>query len=226
MDGGAWWATDHGVAKSRTRLSNFTFTFKDWVKQQEKLLSNWFVQLVLVLRCPHPSLWCIKMTVLILTMLGIMTQVARYKLRAQYVLSVREACLISQTPPLPVSKYAEVGFLRARLALCFLMVPLLPITTLCSHGAHPDSPTWSSPRQAQPGSPGTQRSSRAAGSRVARSPVISPSSSRAWSLLALFHSLLSFSAFLGAFLLPPSASYSCSQFVRKWGKLGPWDIVG
>ena len=27
MDGGAWWATVHGVAKSWTRLSNFTFTF-------------------------------------------------------------------------------------------------------------------------------------------------------------------------------------------------------
>ena len=27
MDGGAWWATVHGVAKSRTRLSNFPFTF-------------------------------------------------------------------------------------------------------------------------------------------------------------------------------------------------------
>ena len=27
MDGGAWWATVHGVTKSRTRLSNFTFTF-------------------------------------------------------------------------------------------------------------------------------------------------------------------------------------------------------
>ena len=25
MDGGAWWATVHGVANSRTRLSNFTF---------------------------------------------------------------------------------------------------------------------------------------------------------------------------------------------------------
>ena len=24
MDGGTWWATVHGVAKSRTRLSNFT----------------------------------------------------------------------------------------------------------------------------------------------------------------------------------------------------------
>ena len=26
-DGGAWWATVHGVAKSWTRLSNFTLTF-------------------------------------------------------------------------------------------------------------------------------------------------------------------------------------------------------
>ena len=27
MDGGAWWATVHGVAKSRTQLSDFTFHF-------------------------------------------------------------------------------------------------------------------------------------------------------------------------------------------------------
>ena len=27
MDGGAWWAAVHGVAKSQARLSNFTFTF-------------------------------------------------------------------------------------------------------------------------------------------------------------------------------------------------------
>ena len=26
MDGGAWWAAVHGVAKSQTRLSDFTFT--------------------------------------------------------------------------------------------------------------------------------------------------------------------------------------------------------
>ena len=36
MDGGAWWAAVHGVEESRTRLSNFTFTFhfhaleKEW----------------------------------------------------------------------------------------------------------------------------------------------------------------------------------------------------
>ena len=28
MDGGAWWATVHGVAKSQTQLSNFTFFSK------------------------------------------------------------------------------------------------------------------------------------------------------------------------------------------------------
>ena len=27
MDGGAWWAAVHGVGKSRTQLSDFTFTF-------------------------------------------------------------------------------------------------------------------------------------------------------------------------------------------------------
>ena len=28
MDGGAWWATVHGVTKSRTRLSDLTFTLQ------------------------------------------------------------------------------------------------------------------------------------------------------------------------------------------------------
>ena len=27
MDGGAWWAAVHGIEKSRTQLSDFTFTF-------------------------------------------------------------------------------------------------------------------------------------------------------------------------------------------------------
>ena len=30
MDGGAWWAAVHGVAKSRAQLSDFTFTFMHW----------------------------------------------------------------------------------------------------------------------------------------------------------------------------------------------------
>ena len=33
MDGGAWWATVHGVAKSRTQMSKFTLclSFEKWV---------------------------------------------------------------------------------------------------------------------------------------------------------------------------------------------------
>ena len=35
LDGGAWWAAVYGVAKSRTRLSNFTFifTFMHWKRK-------------------------------------------------------------------------------------------------------------------------------------------------------------------------------------------------
>ena len=43
MDGGAWWATVHGVAKSRTRLSNFTslgifilFLISSVIQEQKK----------------------------------------------------------------------------------------------------------------------------------------------------------------------------------------------
>ena len=32
MDGGAWWAKVHGVAKSRTQLSDFTVTFQFYIK--------------------------------------------------------------------------------------------------------------------------------------------------------------------------------------------------
>ena len=35
MDGGAWWAAGHGVAKSRTWLSDFTFTFHFHVLEKE-----------------------------------------------------------------------------------------------------------------------------------------------------------------------------------------------
>ena len=35
MDGGAWWAAVHGVTKSWTRLSNFTFTFYFHVLEKE-----------------------------------------------------------------------------------------------------------------------------------------------------------------------------------------------
>ena len=35
MDGGAWWAAVHGVTRSRTRLSNFTFTFHSHALEKE-----------------------------------------------------------------------------------------------------------------------------------------------------------------------------------------------
>ena len=35
MDGGAWWAAVHGVAKSQTRLSNFTFIFQFHTLEKE-----------------------------------------------------------------------------------------------------------------------------------------------------------------------------------------------
>jgi len=36
MDGGAWWAAVHGVVKSRTRLSDFTFTLTFHFHAMEK----------------------------------------------------------------------------------------------------------------------------------------------------------------------------------------------
>ena len=41
MDGGAWWATVHGVAKSWTQLSDFTFTFHFSIDLE--LLFNTFI---------------------------------------------------------------------------------------------------------------------------------------------------------------------------------------
>ena len=35
MDGGAWWATVHGVPTSRSRLSDFTFTFHFHAMEKE-----------------------------------------------------------------------------------------------------------------------------------------------------------------------------------------------
>ena len=35
MDGGAWWAAVHGVAKSQARLSDFTFTFHFHALEEE-----------------------------------------------------------------------------------------------------------------------------------------------------------------------------------------------
>ena len=36
MDGGAWWAAVHGVAKNQARLSDFTFTLHFHALEKEK----------------------------------------------------------------------------------------------------------------------------------------------------------------------------------------------
>ena len=45
MDGGAWWATVHGVAKSWTQLSDFTFTFHFSI-DLELLLNTFILNLI------------------------------------------------------------------------------------------------------------------------------------------------------------------------------------
>ena len=48
MDGGAWWATVHGVAKSRTQLSDFIFTFHFHALEKEMTTHSsvlaWIIQ--------------------------------------------------------------------------------------------------------------------------------------------------------------------------------------
>ena len=41
MDGGAWWATVHGVSKSQTRLSDFTLRdCESFLVQEEQTLEK------------------------------------------------------------------------------------------------------------------------------------------------------------------------------------------
>ena len=40
MDGGAWWATVHGVTKSRTRLRDFTFRHKLFKKNEKPTVNS------------------------------------------------------------------------------------------------------------------------------------------------------------------------------------------
>ena len=40
MDGGAWWAAVYGVAKSQTRLSDFTFTFHFHALEKETAIHS------------------------------------------------------------------------------------------------------------------------------------------------------------------------------------------
>ena len=41
MNGGAWWAAVHGVAGSRTRLSDFIFTFHFHALEKEMVTYIW-----------------------------------------------------------------------------------------------------------------------------------------------------------------------------------------
>ena len=53
MDGGAWWAAVHGVARSRTRLSDFTFTFHFHALEKEMATHS----SVLAWRVPGGACW-------------------------------------------------------------------------------------------------------------------------------------------------------------------------
>ena len=53
MDGGAWWAAVHGVAKSRTPLSDFTFTFHFRTLEKEMATHS----SVLARRIPGTGAW-------------------------------------------------------------------------------------------------------------------------------------------------------------------------
>jgi len=53
MDGGAWWAAVHGVAKSRTQLSDFTFTFHFHALEKEMATHS----SVLAWRIPGTGAW-------------------------------------------------------------------------------------------------------------------------------------------------------------------------
>ena len=53
MDGGAWWATVHGVATSRSWLSDFTFTFHFYAMEKEMATHS----SVLAWRIPGTAAW-------------------------------------------------------------------------------------------------------------------------------------------------------------------------
>ena len=52
-DGGAWWAAVHGIAKSWTRLSDFTFTFHFHALEKEMATHS----SVLAWRIPGTGAW-------------------------------------------------------------------------------------------------------------------------------------------------------------------------
>ena len=57
MDRGAWWATIHGVTKSRTRLSDFTFTFILLAYFQSSIHAAACIRISFLLRLNNISLY-------------------------------------------------------------------------------------------------------------------------------------------------------------------------
>ena len=55
MDGGAWWAAVHGIAKSRARMSNFTFTFHFHALEKEMATHSSVLGLPLGLALGSPN---------------------------------------------------------------------------------------------------------------------------------------------------------------------------
>ena len=53
MDEGTWWATVHGVAKSQTQLSDFTFTFHFHALEKEMATHS----SILAWRIPGTGAW-------------------------------------------------------------------------------------------------------------------------------------------------------------------------
>ena len=53
MEGGAWWTAVHGVAESRTQLSDFTFTFHFYALEKEMETHS----SVLTWRIPGTAWW-------------------------------------------------------------------------------------------------------------------------------------------------------------------------
>ena len=63
MDRGAWWATVHGVAKSWTRLSDFTFTFKSIIAKRIDVNCGWQIStslwMTVEINCMCVN-WCVR----------------------------------------------------------------------------------------------------------------------------------------------------------------------
>ena len=58
MDGGAWWATVHGVAKSLTRLSDFTFFLRNRISVKDIFGTNLLEVFKNVFYTFVGSFWC------------------------------------------------------------------------------------------------------------------------------------------------------------------------